>query len=150
MDPAHSGIHGNEMADSAAKAALKNSVDNREPIAAMAIIRFTNQQFATPKYGNRTRPHIPDNIPRAHQVALSRWRTGYTRYTHGYRIEKTDLPRCEECDEILNTTHCLFSCKRYDIQRHTTGLTDRHFDGSREGTERLYIYLQTKDLIKNT
>jgi ribonuclease HI len=80
--PAHSGIIGNEMADTAAKAALESPVDGREPLAVMDITRFTNQQFATPKR------HKVTGLTRRQQVAISRVKMGYTRRTHRHVIEK--------------------------------------------------------------
>jgi hypothetical protein len=95
----------------------------------------------------KKRPHMPANITRSHQVALSRWRMGYTKATHCHLVEKTQQPTCENCNELFTTTHALFDCQTYNVERTTSGLLPEHMNGSKEGTERLYSYLIATELI---
>jgi hypothetical protein len=132
--PSHVSIIGNERADAAAKEATQRPTPSRGIMADTDALHVVKKWF-----GTRARPDMPTNIPRAHQVAISRWRLGYTRATHAHRMEKKDPPKCESCDKEMTTRHLLFECPRYATERYTTGLTDRHLDGSREGTERLHL-----------
>jgi hypothetical protein len=90
--PGHSGITGNELADREAKIASTRPVIMTALTAedAIACIKRTTN--------NKTKPHVPNSITRKHQVALARWRMGYTRVTHKHLIEKTAPPMCEKCN----------------------------------------------------
>jgi hypothetical protein len=50
-------------------------------------------------------------MPRKEQVAISRLRTGYTRTTHGLKMERVDNPLCPFCNTDLSVYHILWECK---------------------------------------
>jgi hypothetical protein len=50
-------------------------------------------------------------MPRKKQVAISRLRTGYKRYTHGPKIEGVSNPLCPFCNTHLFVDHTLWECK---------------------------------------
>jgi ribonuclease HI len=143
--PSHKGIPGNEMADEAAKEATEGRIKTNIIAADTDDISFIKQTDRP-----RQRYFVPPNISRHHQVALIRWRLGYLRWTHGYKIDKTDQPKCENCDTPRTAHHLLFECSQYNSERTTEGLRTEHLDGSREGGEKLYRYLITTGLIQHT
>jgi RNase H len=139
--PGHNGITGNERADHEAKTALELNVPTNATMADIDAVHIVNKSL------KQTKKHVIQNIPRPHQVAISRWRMGYTRRSHGHKIEKTNPPKCETCNAIITTTHDLFECSKYAAIRMTTGLQPEHLNGSKEETERLYMYLRETVLL---
>jgi hypothetical protein len=93
---------------------------------------------------------MPPKITRAHQIAVSRWRMGYTRLTHSYILEKKDKPICEDCDTDLTVPHILFSCSKHTDTRTSIGLSPEDLNGEEDGTEKLYAFLSETGLIMTT
>jgi Reverse transcriptase (RNA-dependent DNA polymerase)/RNase H len=140
--PGHNGIAGNEKADREAKLALELNIQSGTTMSDLDAAHIINTASI------QQRKFMPKNIPRPHQVALSRWRMGYTRRSHGHLIEKTNPPNCETCDTVVSTKHDLFDCPKHETARMTTGLKPEHLNGSKEGTERLLLFLKETGLIK--
>jgi hypothetical protein len=56
-------------------------------------------------------------MPRKEQVAIPRIRTGYTRATHGPKMERVSNPLCLFCNIYLFVDHILWECKETEDQR---------------------------------
>jgi hypothetical protein len=56
-------------------------------------------------------------MPRKEQVAVSRFRTGYTRATQGPKIEGVSNPLCPFCNTHLSVDHIQWECKETDSQQ---------------------------------
>jgi ribonuclease HI len=142
--PGHSGIEGNEEADQEAKAATTLSCTS-------PLLTSEDAVAHVKKMSRTNKPHIPKDITRKEQVALARWRMGYTRETRGYLIEpqgtNNSIPLCQTCNLPRTCQHILLHCTEHTIARRTTGLTDRYGDGSEVETLRLILFLRETGLI---
>jgi hypothetical protein len=56
-------------------------------------------------------------MPRKEQVTISRLRTGYTRATHGPKMEEVSIPICPLCNTHLSVDHILWKCKETEDQK---------------------------------
>jgi hypothetical protein len=56
-------------------------------------------------------------MPRKEQVAISRLRTGYTRATHGPKMEGVGNLLCPFWNTYLSVDHILWECKETEDQR---------------------------------
>jgi hypothetical protein len=56
-------------------------------------------------------------MPRKEQVAISRLRTGYTRATHGPKMDGVDNPLCPFCNTDLSVDHIPWESKETEDQR---------------------------------
>jgi hypothetical protein len=59
---------------------------------------------------------------RKEQVAISRLRTGYTRATHGPKMEGVSNPLCPFCNIYLSVDNILWECKETEDQRMNTDM----------------------------
>jgi len=139
--PGHAGILGNEQADQEAKKACNISAHSGKLTADDAILFIKNITKISDK------PHTPKDSTRKQQVALARWRMGYTKKTHKHIIEKTPPPLCEQCNLTDTVDHILMHCEKYNIDRLTTGLTTNYRNGSEEDSLRLLLFLENTGLI---
>jgi hypothetical protein len=55
--------------------------------------------------------------PRKEQMAISRLRVGYTRATHGPKMEGVSNPLYPFCNTYLSVDHILWECKEIEDQR---------------------------------
>jgi ribonuclease HI len=133
--PGHSGIEGNEIADQEAKKATTRSALTTILTAEDAVAHVKRMS------NNKIKPHIPKDISRRQQVALARWRMGYTRETHKYLVEKTLPPICDTCNLPKTCQHILLHCSEYNMARLATGLTENYRNGEEIETIRLLRYL---------
>jgi RNase H len=138
--PGHNGIDGNENADLEAKSALELNIQPNSTMSDMDATCIINLPSV------QQRKLMTKNLPRSYQVPLTRWRMGYTRRTHGHLIEKTNPPSCETCDTTITTKY--FECPKHATTRITTGPAPEHLNGTKEGSERLLIFLKETRLIE--
>jgi hypothetical protein len=61
-------------------------------------------------------------MPRKEQMAISRLRTGYTKATHGPKMEGVGNPLCSSCNTDLSVYHILWECKETEDLRTTTDM----------------------------
>jgi hypothetical protein len=74
-------------------------------------------------------------IPRRKQMALSRLRTGYTKATHGPKMERVSNPLCIFCNIHLSVDHILWECKEAEDQRTWTWIKNNGSTGKRYGID---------------
>ena len=122
--PSHCGIHGNEKADRAAKAALtldesamKLPYTDFKPLIHSVIIN-TWQESWNREVDNKLhsiKPTIGEWHPgpqasRRDEVILSRLRIGHTYLTHSYILKRDVPPECVFCQEPYTIKHILLHC----------------------------------------
>lgn len=125
--PAHSGIVGNERADTLAKNAhaLPSPTYHLRPFheARLLIARNIRSRHPDPSTARGTPPiPVPDSrLTRADASLLHRLRTGsaFTRLAlHRYgRAGRVDSPECTVCGDPEDITHILLICPEYDAAR---------------------------------
>ena len=132
--PSHVGIGGNEMADAAAKSALKSPNLNiklpaKDLITEIKYIinkKWQNQWNGEP-ISNKLK-QIKDSVSlwessnqnnRRVEVILTRLRIGHTRLTHGWLMSTPheDIPECTNCNCILTVKHIFCECNRFNRER---------------------------------
>ena len=132
--PSHVGIGGNEMADAAAKSALKSPNLNiklpaKDLITEIKYIinkKWQNQWNDEP-ISNKLK-QIKDSVSlwessnqnnRRVEVILTRLRIGHTRLTHGWLMSTPheDIPECTNCNCILTVKHIFCECNRFNRER---------------------------------
>lgn len=142
--PSHIGIHGNEIVDAAAKAALTQEIQtNLQPcISYRDLFRKTysycskiwndswtsqtsNKLFKFMPKLSEPLPHV--NTNRKDQTVLTRLHIGHSYLTHSYLLRKEDPPRCNTCDQLQTIRHILLECTDLTNQRsvHLNGLTEK-------------------------
>ena len=123
--PSHVGILGNEKADAEAKHAtrailtrhykivhtdlnrtIKESIKNKWQSEWNEEINRQNKLGTIKKTTDKWK-NI-NNLNRRDQTVITRLRLGHTKLTHGYLIEKTNIPTCS-CVEPLTVKH-IFEC----------------------------------------
>ena len=138
--PSHTGIKGNEKADSAAKSALdlpraKSALDLPR---AMVGVPYTDFKYSISQYIFSTwqddwngavvnklhyvKPVLGDwqssyRRCRKDEVVLCRARIGHTHLTHSYILRKDPPPLCEHCQCILTVRHILVECNHFARER---------------------------------
>ncbi|KAG0143227.1 hypothetical protein CROQUDRAFT_193597 [Cronartium quercuum f. sp. fusiforme G11] len=128
--PAHVGIDGNEEADTAAKTATELTCPTpRLPISLASArlkiktsLKHTRQLTPSPQIVNRLRKtYNPTEVrsalaslARPEAAAIVQLRANHSPHnTFLHRINATDSPNCESCDQPETTEHYLLVCKRY-------------------------------------
>ena len=129
--PSHTGIRGNEKADSAAKSAL-------DLPRAKVGVPYTDFKYLISQYIFSTwqddwngavmnklhsvKPVLGDwqssyRRCRKDEVVLCRARIGHTHLTHSYILKKDPPPLCEHCQSILTVRHILVECNTFVQER---------------------------------
>lgn len=128
--PAHIGIHGNEMADNAAKlAVLKEEIDSELSID---DIKTQITQYSKDNWQNmwhqsnlqlqEIKPSVekwyhPEQLERRESVVLTRIRIGHCRFSKKYLFCKENPPICETCHCPMTMKHVLTECTLFIPQR---------------------------------
>ena len=119
--PSHTGIRGNEKADSAAKSALdlpraKVGVPYTDFKYLISQYIFSTWQYdwngAVMNKLHSVKPVLGEwqssyKRCRKDEVVLCRARIGHTHLTHSYILRKDPPPQCEHCQCILTVRHIL-------------------------------------------
>ncbi|KAG0432991.1 hypothetical protein HPB47_020332 [Ixodes persulcatus] len=145
--PAHSGIVGNERADTLAKNAhaLPSPTYHLRPFheARLLIARNIRSRHPDPSTARGTPPiPVPDSrLTRADASLLYRLWTGsaFTRLAlHRYgRAGRVDSPECTVCGDPEDITHILLICPEYDAARKVLFATVLKAGGQTATTTRL-------------
>jgi hypothetical protein len=115
--PGHAGIQGNEKADQHVKAALQGETNKnyktvaedwknwiREKQEGIRQAEWTSSDHPEVTVKSRTKKNNgAQALMRRDQVMISRLRMGYTRLTHGHRVNL--LPECGDCGARLTLDH---------------------------------------------
>ena len=129
--PSHTGIKGNEKADSAAKSALdlphaKVGVSYRDFKHLISQYIFSTWQddwngavmnklhFVMPVLGDWQSSY---RRCRKDEVVLCRARIGHRHLTHSYILRKDPPPQCEHCQCILTVHHIVVECNNVSGER---------------------------------
>ena len=129
--PSHTGIKGNEKADSAAKSALdlpraKVGVPYNDFKHCINQYIFSTWQDdwngAVANKFDSVKPVLGDwqtsyRRCRKDEVVLCRARIGHTHLTHSYILRKDPPPLCEHCQCILTVRHILVECNHFAQER---------------------------------
>ena len=117
------GIPGNELADEAAKEALGQEVQHivqPHNDSKQAIKRYIHEKWQAEWDEVRNDLHgvspiLPHKysavLPRREERVLARLHIGHTRFTHSYRLDRTDRPQCATCQVDLTVNHLLSDCQ---------------------------------------
>ena len=120
--PSHTGIRGNEKADSAAKSALDL------PRAKYLISQYIFSTWQDDWNGavmnklHSVKPVLGEwqssyRRCRKDEVVLCRARIGHTHLTHSYILKKDPPPLCEHCQCNLTVLHILVECNHFAQER---------------------------------
>jgi len=129
--PSHVGIHGNELADEAAReASLGTNIDIQHiPFQDMLIyyrqVTRNEWQRRWNDIVNKLKEIKVTVAPwksscrdsRLKEVLLCRLRIGHSHLTYGYLLRRLDLPHCNNCNVVLNIHHVLLDCPGYNHLR---------------------------------
>jgi hypothetical protein len=77
---------------------------------------------------------------RKEQMAISRLRTGYTRATHGPKMEGMDNPLCPFCNTDLSVDDILWDCKETEDQRTRMDMNKEQWINGKKGMEKMIDY----------
>ncbi|MBW0490173.1 hypothetical protein O181_029888 [Austropuccinia psidii MF-1] len=139
--PGHTGIEGNEKADSEAKKAASNPSTQRQPIPPskakikQRILNENKPAHFTPEERKRLRVR---SCPRKFNKALNSQEKAVTSTINQLRSEHVVLnkylhrigvrgdPLCDVCNQIESVRHFLSHCRRYKTQRKKMKTDLRH------------------------
>ena len=131
--PSHVGVIMNERADDAAREGLQQAItpqpiprsDFKILIKKLCTDRW-RQRWQNIDYRSNKYREISDNITplqnsispnRQWETTLCRLRIGHSTLTHGFLMEKGNVPYCQECIVPLTIKHILIECPSYAQER---------------------------------
>ena len=122
--PSHTGIHGNELADTTAKTAHNNPIDQNFQIPYTDLKRYINS-YTKNKWQNiwnnlsnnklhAIKKQVEENpyikMTRKKEVTLTRLRIGHSNITHSHLLKGEESPYCIPCQEPYTIKHILTNC----------------------------------------
>lgn len=175
--PGHTGIEGNETADTLAKDSLRLPSRNHLPCPLSDIQNHIHTRFrellqrewdaAPNRHLHPIKPILKhtitsDQMNREKERVFARLRLGHTLLTHGHIFDNCPPPTCHKCNNNTRYTiqHFLIDCPhlhqhRQDISRYiqhnslTMNLPTLLGDDHPELLELLYIFLCQTRLVNN-
>nr|CAH7732038.1 unnamed protein product [Callosobruchus chinensis] len=160
--PSHSGIEGNEKADSLAKQAANSSnpsllkvpasdikVSIREKVIAHWNNEWLNKASKLRELKSSLSPWQTVTASRKHQVIVTRLRLGHTRLTHGYLFDGTSAPTCEICEVPQTVEHILVTCPMLEVYKHSFKIDAdiKNILGPRCNVKNLISFLSSTQLL---
>jgi ribonuclease HI len=165
--PGHVGIQGNELADTAAKAATEKDVFDNDRLPFNDLKVFFKSLFKKKfqnmwdlETNNKLKEIKPTVVPwgssirstRREEVVLTRLRIGHTLVTHSYLFSLDKIPpRCDTCNEALTVRHILLECSKYRGVRRRLSLENNISkvlgDDSKQ-IDKLFKFLRAIDLLR--
>lgn len=125
--PGHAGIEGNEVADSAAKAAAAGLVAPDLPLPLedrLHLLKAKSRNwFSGVPRGPPVMPYLSMVGGRMERTVLLRVAIGHTRLTHSYLLTNDPQPFCRDCQTVLTIDHIFNDCRTYSRQRHCSNIT---------------------------
>jgi len=128
--PSHVGIHGNERADRAAKAALEGPICTMKiphsdfiPYVCDYVRRMWQAQWDACNQKLRQIKKAVGEVPgcyrqiRRDEIVLARARMGHTYFTHSFLLRGEPPPQCIACQCSLTVKHILIECVDFAIAR---------------------------------
>jgi hypothetical protein len=91
-----------------------------------------------------------EGYERKEQVAISRLRTGYTRATHGPKMEGVSNPLCPSCNIYLSVDNILWECKETEDQRMNTDMRKEQWINGNKWMEKMFDYAKKTDCLCTT
>jgi hypothetical protein len=79
-------------------------------------------------------------MTRREQVVICRLRTGYTRATHGPRMNGITDPQCPFCDTELTVAHVLWDCTETEQTKREMMMTPEIWTRGAEGMKKIIEY----------
>ena len=137
--PSHVGIPGNEQADALARSSLSLNTINQIPPSISEQRRCIRGHFrrrwqrdwenslqsAYSRLKPTLGPTLHSQLPRKHQVALTRLRLGVTRLSHEHLFNHEPTPQCIPCQTAITHSHVILHCTKYTDARLTLITTCR-------------------------
>ena len=134
--PSHRGIEENENADALARSSLELTQENgcyHLSDGLSRISRLVNKEwdylwnqrnssyFIYKAVNGSSIFNITELEDRTQTVRLDRVRTGVTKLTHIYIIEKSEPPNCRRCGQRLTIPHLIQACDQLEDERNKFG-----------------------------
>jgi hypothetical protein len=88
------------------------------------------------------------NNAKEKKLALSRFRTGYTRATHGPKMEGVGNPLCPFCNTDLSVDHILWECKETEDQRTSMDMNKEQWINGKKGMEKMIGYAKVNRTVQ--
>jgi hypothetical protein len=79
-------------------------------------------------------------MPRNDQVAISRFRTGYTKATHSPKMKGVSNQLCPICNTYLSVDHILWECKETEDQRTNMDMTKKQWINGKKVRKTIGLY----------
>jgi hypothetical protein len=79
-------------------------------------------------------------VPRKEHVAISRLKTGYTRLTHGRKMEGVSNPHNPIRNTYLSVDHILWECNETEDQRMNMDMRKEQWINGKKGMEKIIDY----------
>jgi hypothetical protein len=158
--PGHASIQENKKTDQQAKTALQGESNKNYITVAQDWKNWIKQKQEEIRQAEWTafdnpmvtvKPRIKKNngeqaFTRRDQVIISRLRMGYTRLTHGYRVDLNLSPECGDCGVRLTVDHLLWDYPTLRRQRIECNISKEKLSGD-EGKIRRMICPEDREYI---
>ncbi|XP_016656082.2 uncharacterized protein LOC107882354 [Acyrthosiphon pisum] len=140
--PSHTGIHGNETADTYAKRAITSPEASLVQICSLGDIKGAIQSLTLQQWQHRwTSSHTKLNeikpsinpwpthtSKRRHEVIINRLRIGHTWLTHSFLMRHDDPAQCTTCGEALTIKHVLLHCRNFTDTRTSLNIPEHLYE----------------------